>query len=299
MLKVIVRIKGGLGNQLFCYAVARRLALVNDAELIIDDVTGFIRDYQFSRRYMLGSFNISVRKATPAERLEPFERYRRSAIRWLSRKKPFLERCYLERESMDFDDRLLTMKVKKTLYLDGVWQSEKYFKDVEDVIRKDLRITHPINEQNQSIAREIHNSQAVAIHMRWFDISNKTTMRNASEDYYQQAITLLNNKIESPRYFLFSDAPESVRAKLTSLGSRVTLVSRDRDGDENAYADLWLMTQCQHFIIANSTFGWWGAWLGGGAKKVVICPGDRKYGIGSWGFNGLIPEEWIKVSSRL
>ena len=76
-LRVIARIKGGLGNQLFCYAAARRLALVNNAELVIDDVTGFVRDHQYCRQYMLDRFQIPVRKATPSERLEPFERYRR------------------------------------------------------------------------------------------------------------------------------------------------------------------------------------------------------------------------------
>ena len=78
-MKVIVRIKGGLRNQLFCYAAARRLALVNNAELVIDDVTGFARDRQYRHQYALDHFHIPVRKATPAERLEPFERYRRRA----------------------------------------------------------------------------------------------------------------------------------------------------------------------------------------------------------------------------
>jgi hypothetical protein len=105
--KLIVRIKGGLGNQLFCYAAARRLALVNDAELVIDDVTGFARDQQYRRRYMLDRFNILARKATPRERLEPFERYRRGVMRLLSRRKPFVERHYLEREGIEFDERLL------------------------------------------------------------------------------------------------------------------------------------------------------------------------------------------------
>ena len=94
MNKIIPRIFGGLGNQLFCYAAARRLALVNDAELVIDDVTGFARDREYRRQYMLDRFRIPVRKATPAERLEPFERYRRGLMKWLSRSKPFMERHY-------------------------------------------------------------------------------------------------------------------------------------------------------------------------------------------------------------
>jgi hypothetical protein len=74
MNKIITRIKGGLGNQLFCYSASRRLALVNNAELIIDDVTGFVRDSKYGRKYMLHPFSLSARKAMPSERLEPFER---------------------------------------------------------------------------------------------------------------------------------------------------------------------------------------------------------------------------------
>ena len=115
--KIITRIKGGLGNQLFCYAAARRLALVNNAELVIDDVTGFVRDYQYRRRYMLDHFCITARKAMPSERLEPFERYRRSVVKWLSRRKPFAERRYLEQERWDSDEWLLMLKAKDALYL--------------------------------------------------------------------------------------------------------------------------------------------------------------------------------------
>jgi len=119
MKQIITRIKGGIGNQLFCYAAARRLALVNNAELIIDDVTGFARDRQYRRQYMLNRFQIPVRKATPAERLEPFERYRRGVAKWLSHRKAFTERRYLEQEGLDFDERLLSLRINGTVYIDG------------------------------------------------------------------------------------------------------------------------------------------------------------------------------------
>lgn len=297
--KIITRIKGGLGNQLFCYAAARRLALVNNAELVIDDVTGFPRDHQYRRRYMLDHFCITTRKAAPSERLEPFERYRRGVMKWLSRRKPFAKRRYLEqerwdsdewllmlkeknalyldglwqsryyfREGLDFDERLLMLKVKDTLYLDGLWQSEAYFKDVEQTIREDLRIIPPTDSLNQRVAEEIRNSQAVALHVRWFDVPGITADDIVSTDYYQCAIALMEEKVDSPRYFLFSDNPEAARSKLALPEGRVIYVSHNR-GDENAYADLWLMTQCKHFITANSTFSWWGAWLSPQKSKII------------------------------
>ena len=108
--KIISLVVGGLGNQLFCYAAARRLALVNDAELVINDVTGFARDHVYKRRYQLDHFNIPCRKATPAERLEPFFRFRRPWMRRSNRAVPFEKRRYICEESMDFDPRLLLVK---------------------------------------------------------------------------------------------------------------------------------------------------------------------------------------------
>lgn len=297
--KIIVRIKGGLGNQLFCYAAARRLALINNAELVIDDVTGFVRDHQYRRQYMLDHFCITARKATPSERLEPFERCRRSIMKWLSRRKPFAERRYLEQErwdsdewlqmlkakdvlylddlwqskyyfmeGLDFDERLLMLKVKDTLYLDGLWQSEAYFKDVEQTIRKDLQIIPPTDVLNQRMAEEIHNSQSVALHVRWFNVPGNTADDIVSTNYCQRASALMEEKVNLPQYFLFSDNPEAARANLVLPEGRVTCVSHN-GGDENAYADLWLMTQCKHFITANSTFSWWGAWLSPQKSKII------------------------------
>lgn len=296
MSKLIVRIKGGLGNQLFCYAAARRLALVNNAELVIDDVTGFARDVRYRRCYMLDRFNIPARKATPVERLEPLERYRRGVMKLLSRRKPFEERRYVEREGMDFDERLLDLKVKGAMYLDGGWQSEGYFYDVEQTIRDDLRIVPPADVMNQRMAEKIRNSQAVALHVRWFDAPGEISLHNISSAYYQDAIDLMEGKLESPHYFLFSDNPVEAEKKFSLPEGRITYVSHNQ-GDENAYADLWLMSQCQHFIIANSTFSWWGAWLGKCAEKIVVCPADEIRGTTWWGFKGLIPDRWVKVTA--
>lgn len=272
-MKIIARIKGGLGNQLFCYAAARRLALANNAELVIDDVTGFVRDRQYRRQYALNHFHIPCRKATPEERLEPLERYRRGLMKWRSRRRSFGERLYVEQEGHDFDGRLLTLKVNGLLYLDGLWQSESYFRDVEQTIREDLRIIPPTDALNQRMAEEILNSNAVAVHVRWFDAPGNTAprSRNVSHNYYQRAIAFIESKVESPHYFLFSDALAAARAALILPDQRVTFVSHNR-GDENAYADLWLMSQCRHFITANSTFSWWGAWLRGGNEKIVVSP---------------------------
>lgn len=295
MKKVLVRIKGGLGNQLFCYAAARRLALVNQAELVIDDITGFVRDRRYRRRYMLDRFRIPVRKATAAERLEPFERYRRGIAKFLARRQPFDLRRYVEPEGVDFDPRLLSFKVEDTVYLDGYWQSEGYFEDVEQTIRQDLEIIPPQDDPNREMAQRIAACNAVAVHVRWFDPPHSAAgTHNVSVDYYRRAIDLIRGRTDKPHFFLFSDDPTSARTLLHLPEEAATCVDHNR-GDENACADLWLMSRCRHFIIANSTFSWWGAWLSPHARKVVVAPGIVQSGISSWGFSGCIPREWIRI----
>lgn len=276
MNKIIVRIKGGLGNQLFCYAAARRLALVNDAELVIDDVTGFVRDYQYQRKYMLDRFQIPARKATPRELMEPFSRYRRGMAKIIAKRRPFRERSYLEQEGIAFDSRLLDFKVNGTVYLDGYWQSELYFKDVEDVVRQDLRIMPHEDAFNHEIAQGIRNSESVCVHFRFYDNptcnNNETDIHsNLEKSYYDGAVKEIIKRVIKPHFFLFSDNLQEARNMLKLPEGDVTIINHDTsDGD--GFLDFWLMTLCKHFIIANSTFSWWSAWLSQSIEKNILAP---------------------------
>ena len=292
---VIPRIIGGIGNQLFSYAAARRLALVNNAELAIDHVSGFVRDHKYQRQYQLDHFNIPCRKATLWERMEPFSRYRRFLKKRWSKHLPFENRSYIKQEFIDFDSRLLQVKPQGTVYLEGYWQSEKYFKDVEETIRSELQIIPPNDPINQEHAQKILNRRAVAVHVRFFDLPGKDGVNNVPNKYYKNAIEKMESILEDAHYYLFSDHPIAARTAIPLSDERITCVSHNK-GDTNAYKDLWLMTKCQHFIIANSTFSWWGAWLSNNVDKQVIAPGFKiisKEKITSWNFKGLLPERWI------
>lgn len=293
--KLIPRIFGGLGNQLFCYAAARRLALVNNAELVLDDVSGFAYDAVYRRHYQLDHFNIPFRKATAVERLEPFSRLRRALKRKWNQRLPFEQRTYLMQEGIEYDPRLLHFKPQSTVYLEGYWQSENYFKDVETTIREDLKIKPPTDAANLAMAEHIRNCTAVAVHVRFFDEPHAAGINNAPGDYYTRSVEAMERLAPAAQYFIFSDQPEAARARIPLPDARVTLVAHNQ-GDEHAYADMWLMTLCQHFIIANSTFSWWGAWLAANAAKRVIAPGfEMRQGKMWWGFSGLLPDAWIKL----
>jgi hypothetical protein len=290
LVKVIARIRGGLGNQMFCYAAARRLAAANDAELVIDDVTGFVRDQIYYRKYSLDVFNIPARRATPAERMEPFERVRRGIAKFLSSRKPFDRRRYIVQEGNDFDERLLHLKPRHTVYLDGLWQGEGYFKDIEDTIRRDLAFKAPTDSENRGMAERMQTPDAVSVHVRWFD--TVPGQSNLAGQYYGSAIKRMESLAPRSHYFVFSDQPERVGGMLGLPEDRFTVV-RHNKGDANAYADMWLMTKCSKHIVANSTFSWWGAWLSAALDKAAICP--RADAAPNWSFKGLVPGEWIRT----
>lgn len=118
-----------------------------------------------------------------------------------------------------------------------------------------------------------------------------------SNDYYLRAIKKMDNLIKDPHYFIFSDNPELAREKLLLPASKVTFVENNQ-GEDNSYTDIWLMSLCENFIIANSTFSWWGAWLSENKSKNVISPLIEiagKENVTSWGFEGLLPDDWIKL----
>lgn len=294
--KIISRIFGGIGNQLFIYAASRRLAIVNNSELVLDDISGFKYDHIYRRHFQLCHFNINCRRATSAERLEPFSRIRRKLKREWNKFMPFQRRHYLMQEGMDYDPRLLQFNVQGTVYMEGYWQAENYFKSEEAAIRNDLRIISPIEACDSAVAHQMRKSLSVAIHLRFFDQANSLdTSNNVSLEYYVQAINFMEQMVPGAHYFIFSDDINAARQLTFLPDDRLTFVSHNQ-GDARAYADLWLMTQCKHFIIANSTFSWWGAWLGSCPTKVVIAPSakimqDKMW----WGFKGLLPSEWILV----
>lgn len=293
--KIIVRVKGGLGNQLFIYATAFRLAKYNNAELIIDSRSGFSRDKKYNRKYVLDHFNISARLATKKECLFPFERCRRYILKWLSKDKFFFDKKYIVQDTLDFDDRLLSFDIKDTVYLDGYWQSELYFFDIKDILRKEFEILAPKDNVNKKIADLISYKNSVCIHVRWFDEPNGTSFGNNIDiDYYQKSLAYIHENVDSPYFFVFSDFPVETRELLNISSTSCTYIEHNKE-DDMAYADLWLMSLCKHFIIANSTFSWWGAWLSNNSQKIVVAPQQKKNSEGAWGFEGLIPIGWISL----
>ena len=296
--KIVSRISDGLGNQMFMYAAARRLALKNDAELVLDTRNGFSRD-SYNRSYQLDQFNIAGRPATAREAMRPFNRLRRKILKRRETGRP-LSQCRLIRQNgIDLDRRILDLEIDRDVYMEGYWQGETYFADIADTIRTDLTFTRPIDITNQAMADKISQcAMPISIHVRFFAPPGTDESDNAAIAYYRQAFTAAEAAHPDAHYFIFSDRPQDACTMLGLPEERFTAVTHN-DTDAAAPYDMWLMRQCRHFIIANSTFSWWGAWLGNAPDKQVYAPfmpvsKDGHYK--AWNITGLIPDNWNKVS---
>lgn len=281
---------GGLGNQLFCYAAARALSIRNGSKLKIDHISGFINDIEYKRTYRLDNFNIPCEKIS-----KPYSQYKLKILRLLARYLKIGEKHYIQQKKIDYDPDLIKLKVNNDLYVEGYWQSEQYFKGVEDVIRSDLNFIISDEITKLPIVSEINLANSVAMHIRFFDNLPSYETNNIEEDYYLKAMKKIEEKVSDPHYFVFSNDFKAAKKMNIWQGKKVVFMTAD-DFKTEDYIDMWLMSQCKHFIIANSTFSWWGAWLSKHQEKIIIAPKKEiRHGVMWWGFDGLIPENWTKI----
>jgi hypothetical protein len=291
---IITHLTGGLGNQMFQYAIGRKLSCMHKVPLKLD-ISGF-REYTL-RTYRLSHFAIPADFASDFD-IENVKFHNRTGLlraldSLTSRFQPYNLRNVYKEPFFPYDPNIL--KCKNHVYLEGYWQTEKYFKDIEETIRRDFTFVEEPDPRNQMLADQIRGSDSVSIHVRRGDyVTNPTTNAyhgTCSEDYYKNAIQIIKNRVNQPQFFIFSDDQTWVREHLDT-GYPTVLV--DFNGPDKDYEDLRLMSLCQHHIIANSSFSWWGAWLCQNTEKIVIAP--RKW------FNkpdintqDLIPDTWIRV----
>lgn len=291
-MMVIVRLIGGLGNQLFQYAAARSIAHAHGVPLKID-ITPFSK-YKL-HKYSLGVFNITAEVAAPEEiaRVQCRDSLA-SLCKWLPALiQPYYRRPIVKERSFSFDKNIFN--VDDDVYLDGYWQSESYFKEIEAIIRRELTVGTAPDAENRRVAEAITKSQAVSLHVRRGDYVANSKMNKifgtCSLAYYRAAAERIAGQMVQPHFFVFSDDPEWVRNNL-QLEYETSYVTHN-DADKN-YEDLRLMSLCRHHIIANSSFSWWGAWLNPDKNKIVISP-DKWFLSGNFDTKDIIPSSWIKL----
>lgn len=291
---IISHIIGGLGNQMFQFAVGRALSLERGVKFSIN-----IGD--FSKHTIHQGFELERVFSAPVALAGPEDLHRtlgwqssRIALRLLALPLAGFMRSnhlIIEPHFQYFDG---IRQASSTCYLKGYWQSERYFSSFTDAIRKDFTFRLPLSEVNNRIVEAIRAVNAVSLHVRRGDyLSNQHTLSVhgvCSLEYYERAIRYIADRVADPVFFVFSDDIDWVK---TALKIQYPCHYIDNNHGSESYNDMRLMSLCSHHIIANSSFSWWGAWLNPSDTKIVIAPSH-------WfakpvDVSDLLPETWVRL----
>jgi glycosyl transferase family 11 len=293
--RVTVQILGGLGNQMFTYATARRLALHHDAELILDTTSRLVHD-SYKRRYVLDRFKIAGTILLPSQGTHfGWRKTRRSIMRRVAKRTGGLRGRFLFDLGRGFQPALLEKPLTNFLHLDGTWQDPRYFEDVEEIIREDFQLAKSPPADVVALGQSMRaDTSSVSVHLRSYsEIPNRKALFCLENNFLAKALARLKESVPEPSVYVFTDNTEWATQQLQQAGAKgATIVDVNANrGDEGAVLDMWLMSQCHAHIISNSTFGWWGAWLDPNPDKLVIAPA-----CGLPGNPEAIPHDWVRLS---
>jgi hypothetical protein len=295
---VLTILNGGLGNQMFQFAIARAIACRNNAALAFE-ISAFRTDRFYQRNFSLMSFRHPATVPTSAQ---PIINKIFTKLRDFRQSNHLFDYCfsligYIER-TLKYDANIIEQKPFLSHIIVGYWQDERYFCDYRDILLNDFLPTKNFSPANCKIKEYIDCCETpVAVHVRYnhevkSDDPNAIGERRAlnvasvwvGAKYYNLALQRMCSKVQSPSYIVFSDNPSWVKKNLPIFKDSLIL-EQDRGED---WEDIMLMARCKHHIIANSSFSWWGAWLCKYSQKVVIAPKDYLY-------TPAVPDEWVSI----
>ena len=294
---IAVKLQGGIGNQMFQYTAAKALAFKNKSRVCLDlsfleetaaqTIDGFTK-----RFYELGIFKNIDQQFISAIQQEQFTGSS-AKKKWLKRLGFAYPKNYKE-PGFEFDDAFFFQKAP--VLLDGYWQSERYFLHESATIRSAFDFPGFENDEpNKETLQGIKNTLAVSVHVRRADYLHPAIAAqhgSCSESYYKEAIELMRSSFPQAVFYFFTDDPAWVESIFTSKMQNVVLVKNNTG--INSWKDMYLMSNCRHHIIANSSFSWWGAWLNDRPDKQVIAPA-KWFEDNNRNEKDLIPTGWIQL----
>lgn len=301
--RIVIRLMDGLGNQLFQYALGRKLAALHGTEPVFDTI--WYRSgakLTHPRPLALREFAIRGRVAeedeefrdywlrpTPLGRLWWKVEQRLLPLRW---------RRFVEQDPQTFARRGRmfepeVLRVSPGTYLSGWWISPRYFEGIEHELRNELVLREPLPPRAAEWARDMGAGESVAVHVRRGDFLNHPEIGVLGAAYYARAVEQLRSQRTNLRFFVFSDDLPAAKELLAEVLPAFEAI--EPPPGTSPAVDLALMSHCRHFITANSTFSWWGAWLGSHPDKIVLVP-EHWYQGARVALPDVYPEEWIKVA---
>jgi hypothetical protein len=285
---IILNLKGGVGNQMFQYAFGRKLALQNEDVLKLE-VEGLARANEVGdiyRAFALDAFAIDNTIATAEEvrKLKYPYGIVSKGLRWFRAK-------VLKQTNNGYMPHALNQT--GDLFLDGYWQSPRYFSDIRDTLLAEFQLRTPLSAAVSAYKEQMSNSNSVSIHVRRGDYTKNPQVKKefgiCEASYYQRAVAHVEQALANPTFFIFSDDIDWVKEHISLPASAVFV----QDPTLRDVEELSLMSMCAHNIIANSTFSWWAAWLNQNPDKVVVAP-TPWYETARFDAH-LIPSSWIQL----
>lgn len=301
---IIVKILGGLGNQMFQYAFFLLLSKKHHS-VKLDNYD--FENYDLHQGFELSRvFHISMDDhIAPRSEIKQLKdttsgfRYRKMiGSIFFNNPNQFIKQThYIQPNYSGFYPKIYK---HSDIYLDGYWQNPEYLEEIKVEISEIFKWKN-ISERNQLLSSRMSSENSVAIHIRRLDkpdnfkqllyrIRLQLFWRVCNKKYYQKAISLLKNSIENPRFYVFTDNLEWSK-RIFSTTKEYTIIDWNR-GKESHW-DMYLMTQCKHNIISMSSFSWWGAWQNSNPEKIVVAP--KKWAVRFQKDKGIIPNDWIRI----
>jgi hypothetical protein len=289
-VSLTVYCQGGLGNQLFQFIAGYVLAKKNKMNLRIN----IERLNSYDRQFELDKFPEIYKLNIP--KINNYKFYKVLKILGIYKLiNFFLDKNIekFERSPFIFNEDLIKKKIVNNFSITGYFQSEKYFLNYKKIVLKLLRFPKAKNKLIQNYLNLIKNRNSVAIHIRRGDYLNNPKVKYfhgvLGESYYKKSINYIKKNLKKPLFFIFSDDINLVKKTFLFLNKKKYIFIDTK----SSTSDLYLMSNCKHFIIANSTFSWWGAWLSKNKRKIVCAP--KKWVRVKISTTDIVPESWVKI----
>ncbi len=278
---IIMRITGGLGNQLFQYATGRTLSEKFNTTLKLDITEVLTKKY---RKFLLDRFRIKAQTASP----EVVKKFWRFSVHNLFRSPEY--KVFKEKH-FHYDHEF--EKIKDNTYIVGFFQSDKYFNNIKQLIKREFSLKNGLSTESKKIAAKIKSVNAVSINVRRGDYVSDPIIHKRhgfiGVDYFLKAINYIKKNTSNPHFFLFSDDIQWVKENL-HIPHQSTYV--DLNFPDHVEENLILGSLCNHNIITNSTFSWWVGWLNANKKKIVVAP-KKWFKDLDVSTKDLFPKSWI------
>ena len=271
---------GGMGNQMFQYAFARSISLKTNTEFKID--LSFLKRRDLGENFTYRDFDLDIFNI-PENIIKEIQTDNLQSVS---------EKMFsYSQETVN----TIEQNIDGNTYLDGYWQSYKYFEDFGGHIKKDFTFKNLVENNKDTNVKNMFNdimkSNSVMVNIRRSDYLNNNFHGVMGSDYINESSKIIESKIDNPKYFVFSDDIEWCKENVKL--DNMVIVDHEYKGDRfDLY--LQLMKSCKHFIIPNSTFAWWAAWLSDNKNKIVISPKLWFTDI-NINTNDLIPSNWIRI----